>query len=77
MDTSLFGRRLTISANNFASSATMPSSSIVPSIVVSIPSSISFPVIVICPSSAVNKMHCKIGIVVFEDTAFETIETPF
>ena len=48
----------------------------VPSIVVSIPSSISFAVNLIVSVVASIKIHSKIGMVVLEGTALETILTP-
>ena len=76
MVTSLSGSFLTISENTFASMATIPFSAIVPSTFVSIPSSISLAVNLISPSVASIRMHSRIDIVVFDDTAFITILIP-
>ena len=77
MVTSLSGSFLTISRNILASSAMMPFSAISPSIMVSIPSSISFAVSLISPFDASIRIHSSIDIVVLLGTAFETVFTPF
>ena len=75
--TSLSGSFLTISEKIFASNAMIPFSSIVPSITVSIPSSISFAVNLISFEEASIKMHSNIAIVVLVGTAFDTVLTPY
>ena len=75
--TSLSGSFLTISEKILAFNAMIPLSKISPSIRVSIPSSISFAVNLITSVDASTKIHSKIGIVVLEGTALETILTPF
>ena len=74
---SLSGSFLTISANIFALRAKIPLSMISPSIDVSIPSSISLAVSLMTSVDASIKIHSRIGIVVFDGTALETILTPF
>ena len=54
----------------------IPFSTISPSIIVSIPNSISFAVSFICPLVASIRIHSNIDIVVLLGTAFETILTP-
>ena len=74
--TSLSGSFLTISEKIFASNAMIPLSSIVPSIFVSIPSSISLAINFISFVEASIRMHSNIAIVVLVGTALETILTP-
>ena len=76
MTTSLSGNFLTISEKIFASMAIKPFSIMSPSIIVSIPSSISFAVNLIISVVASIRIHSSIGIVVFEGTALETMLTP-
>ena len=71
--TSFSGSFRTISEKSFASSATIPFSWMVPSTMVSIPSSISLAVKWISAADALIRIVSRIGIVVFEDTAFDTI----
>ena len=61
------------SKNIFASTRTLPSLSISPLTMVSIPISISLPVILIMPFSASMSIDSRIGIVVLLETAFITI----
>ena len=75
--TSLSGSFLTISRKIFASKAIIPFSKISPSIIVSIPSSISFAVSLISPFDASIRIHSSIDIVVLLGTALETVFTPF
>ena len=56
--------------------AILPASIISPSTLVSIPNSISLAVNLISPSVASIRMHSRIDIVVFDDTAFITILIP-
>ena len=72
----LSGNFLTISRNIFASSAICPFSTISPSIIVSMPSSISLAINLIFLPVASIKIHSRIDIVVLFGTAFETICTP-
>ena len=74
--TSLSGSLRTISEKIFASNAITPLSSMVPSIFVSIPSSISLAINLISLAEASIKIHSRIAIVVLVGTAFETILTP-
>ena len=74
---SLSGSLRTISRNIFASRAIIPFSMICPSIVVSIPSSMSLAVSLISPLVASTKIHSRIDIVVLLGTALDTICTPF
>ena len=75
--TSLSGSLRIISKNNFASIAIIPPSAISPSMIVSMPRSISFAVSLMIPFVASTNIHSRIGIVVLLDTAFDTICTPF
>ena len=77
MVTSLSGSLRTISEKNLASNAMIPLSSIVPSMIVSIPISISLAVNLISFVEASIKIHSKIAMVVLVGTAFETMFTPF
>ena len=74
--TSLSGSLRTISEKILASMAILPASIISPSTLVSIPNSISLAVNLISPSVASIRMHSRIDIVVFDDTAFITILIP-
>ena len=76
MVTSLSGSFLIISENNFASKAIHPLSSTSPSMVVSIPRSISLAVNLMTPEVVSISMHSRIGIVVLAGTAFNTVFTP-
>ena len=69
----LFGSLRTISKNIFAFKAIIPFSKMSPSIIVSIPSSMSLAVNLISPLEASIKIHSKIGMVVFAGTALLTI----
>ena len=71
------GSFLTISKNNFASNAIIPFSIISPSMIVSIPSSVSLAVSVICPFVVFIRIHSRMDMVVLLGTALETILTPF
>ena len=73
---SLSGSLRTISPNILASKAMMPLSAISPSMVVSIPSSISLAVRVITPLVASIRIHSRIDMVVLLGTALDTICTP-
>ena len=77
MATSLSGSFLTISVSILASMATIPGSSISPSITVSIPNSVLFAVSFIPYPVASTRIHSSIAIVVFVGTAFDTVLTPF
>ena len=66
-----------ISEKIFASIATIPFSRMVPSTMVSIPSSISLAVNLILFVDASIKIHSRIGMVVFPGIAFRTIFTLF
>ena len=74
--TSLSGSLRTISEKIFASRAMIPFSMISPSIIVSIPSSMSFASNLISSVEASIRIHSKIAIVVLVGTAFDTILTP-
>ena len=75
--TSLSGSFLTISEKILASRAIIPLSSIVPSMMVSIPSYISLAISLISFADASISIHSRIAIVVRVGTAFDTILTPF
>jgi len=74
--TSLSGNLRTISEKILASNAMIPLSAISPSILVSIPSSISFAVNLISLAEASIKIHSRIAIVVLVGTALDTMLTP-
>ena len=69
----LSGSLRTISKKILASKAIIPFSTISPSMIVSIPSSISLAVNLISPLEASIKIHSKIGMVVLPGTALLTI----
>jgi len=73
MEISLSGSFLTISRKIFASRAMAPPSIISPSIIVSIPRSMSLAVNVIIPFVASTMMHSRIDMVVLLEIAFDTI----
>ena len=75
--TSLSGSFRIISEKILASKAIIPFSEMVPSTIVSIPSSMSFVTNLIWLAVASIKIHSRIGIVVFEGTALSAIFTPF
>ena len=75
--TSLSGSFLTISEKIFAFRAIIPRSTMSPSIDVSMPSSISFAVSFTTSVVASIRIHSRIGMVVLDGTAFETMLTPF
>ena len=74
--TSLSGSFLIISEKILASMATLPLSKISPLMIVSIPSSISFPVNFISPADASIRIHSSIVIVVLDGIALRTVLTP-
>ena len=76
LDTKVKDRTLVI-LDIFASRATLPFSSIVPSTIVSIPSSISLVVNLIWFVVASMRIHSSIGMVVFDGTALSAILTLF
>ena len=73
---SLSGSFLTISKKILASKAMIPFCKISPSIVVSIPNSISFAVSVMESLEAFKRIHSRIDMVVLLGTALETVCTP-
>ena len=77
MVTSLSGSLRTISEKILASRAIMPLSMISPSMIVSIPISISLAVSLISPAEASIRIHSRIAMVVLVGTALETMFTPF